>query len=99
MAGYNAAGLDSASLYANLLNVRGAALFGQQKYEEAESELLEGYSTLSADFADEHTSVQSVLKNLVGLYEAWGKPEQAETWRARLPESPEPATTQPAEPQ
>jgi hypothetical protein len=26
------------------------------------------------------------LNNLIELYEAWGKPEKAEEWRARLPQ-------------
>jgi hypothetical protein len=27
------------------------------------------------------------LNNLIELYEAWGKPEKAEEWRAKLPET------------
>jgi hypothetical protein len=27
------------------------------------------------------------MKNLIDLYEAWGKPEKAKEWRAKLPET------------
>jgi hypothetical protein len=27
------------------------------------------------------------LNNLINLYEAWGKPEQAQEWRAKLPKT------------
>lgn len=29
----------------------------------------------------------NVVKNLIGLYEAWGKPEKAEEWREKLPQT------------
>jgi len=28
-----------------------------------------------------------VLNNLIDLYEAWNKPEKAEEWRAKLPQT------------
>jgi len=27
------------------------------------------------------------LNNLIDLYEAWGKPEKADEWRAKLPQT------------
>jgi hypothetical protein len=27
------------------------------------------------------------IRNLIELYEAWGKPEKAEEWRVKLPQS------------
>jgi hypothetical protein len=32
------------------------------------------------------TRTQQSLNNLIALYEAWNKPEEAEKWRVKLPE-------------
>ena len=34
---------------------------------------------------EEHPDTLDSLNKLVELYEAWGKPEKAEEWRAKLP--------------
>jgi len=34
---------------------------------------------------DEHPDTVESWHNLIELYEAWGKPEKAEEWRAKLP--------------
>jgi tetratricopeptide (TPR) repeat protein len=39
-------------------------------------------ATASSRFAED---TQESIKSLVELYEAWGKPEKAEEWRAKLP--------------
>lgn len=36
---------------------------------------------------DRHSHTQKSLNNLIELYEAWGKPEKAEEWRAKLPKA------------
>ena len=36
---------------------------------------------------DNHPHTLESLKNLIDLYEAWGKPEKAEEWRAKLPQT------------
>lgn len=36
------------------------------------------------------------LERLVQLYDAWGKPDQAAEWRAKLPKKPENEKKQPA---
>jgi len=41
---------------------------------------------ISADLNVWHASTYTgVAENLIELYEAWGKPEKAEEWRAKLP--------------
>jgi tetratricopeptide (TPR) repeat protein len=51
------------------------------RYEEAERLLIEAYPQLHA-IQDEQ---ENMVRYTVQLYEAWGKPEQADKWRARLP--------------
>jgi hypothetical protein len=34
---------------------------------------------------EEHPETRACLEHFVLLYEAWGKPEKAEQWRAKLP--------------
>ena len=36
---------------------------------------------------EEHPDTLGSLNNLIELYEAWGKPEKAEEWRAKLPQT------------
>ncbi len=36
---------------------------------------------------DTHPHTQESLNNLIGLYEAWGKPDEAGKWRVKLPQT------------
>ena len=36
---------------------------------------------------DSHPHTKESLNNLIALYEAWNKPEKAEEWRTKLPET------------
>jgi hypothetical protein len=38
-------------------------------------------------FGPEHPHTIDMLNQLVSLYEAWDKPEKAEEWRAKLPQT------------
>ena len=51
------------------------------RYEEAERILIETYPQLQTVQEEQETMVRYTIE----LYEAWGKPEQADEWRARLP--------------
>jgi serine/threonine protein kinase len=66
----------------------GAALAGQGKYAEAEPLLLESYEVLKARAgtirAPRKVSWPSAGAQVVKLYEAWGKVDQAAEWRRRL---------------
>ena len=57
----------------------------QARYEEAEPLLLEAVEGRRFKFGDEHPGTLASINNLIELYEAWGKPEKAEEWRAKLP--------------
>jgi hypothetical protein len=34
-----------------------------------------------------HQQKKEFINNLIDLYEAWGKPEKAEKWRTKLPQT------------
>jgi hypothetical protein len=53
------------------------------RYDEAEPLLLESYPNLRP-LPDADT--RETLRYLVKLYDAWGKPEKAAEWRAKLRE-------------
>lgn len=50
--------------------------------EEAEPLLLEAYSGLKDVLGEEHRYTKSALKDLIHLYESWGKKKQAGEYRA-----------------
>jgi serine/threonine protein kinase/Tfp pilus assembly protein PilF len=66
----------------------GEALLGQQRFEEAEPLLLDGYAGVksreSTMPASNRGLIVSAAKRLVALYAAWGKPEEAEKWLTEL---------------
>jgi tetratricopeptide (TPR) repeat protein len=57
----------------------------QSRYGEAEPLLRWAYQRRENLFGTEHPHTIDMLKQLLRLYEAWGKPEKAEEWRAKLP--------------
>ena len=56
----------------------------QARYEEAEKLLIEAVEGRRLKLSDTHPHTVESLNNLIELYEAWGKPEKAEEWRAKL---------------
>jgi len=58
----------------------------QARYEEAEKLLLETVEGRRLKLGDAHPHTLESWHNLIELYEAWGKPEEAEKWRAKLPQ-------------
>jgi tetratricopeptide (TPR) repeat protein len=66
----------------------GESLLGQEKFAEAEPLLVEGYDGLVARQEEIGSSAptrqSAVLGNLVKLYEAWGKADEAAKWREVL---------------
>ena len=65
-----------------------AVLYKQQaKYQEADELLLEAVEGRRLTLGDRHPPTQQSLNNLIDLYEAWNKPEKAEEWRAKLPQT------------
>ena len=57
----------------------------QARYGEAESLLLQQFQSRGKQFGPEHPHTLDSLRDLVHLYEAWPKPNEAAKWRAKLP--------------
>lgn len=64
----------------------GDCLTRMARYAEAEEQLLEAHRVLDATVGADHMRTIRAVRALVDLYEAWGKPEKATRWRAKLPE-------------
>jgi len=62
----------------------GALYCEQGRYIEAEPLLVEACQRRENQFGPEHDYTIDMLNQLVRLYEAWGKPEEAEEWRTKL---------------
>ncbi len=69
----------------NTQTLLGAALAGQKKYAEAEPLLLSGYEGLKAREKQipepKRRSLGEAAERLMKLYDAWGKPNEADKWR------------------
>ncbi len=65
-----------------------AVLYKEQAlYKEAEELLLEAVEGRRLKLGDTHPHTLESWHNLIDLYKAWGKPEKANEWRAKLPET------------
>jgi len=62
----------------------GACLTQLKKYDSAEVQLLAALPILDYSLGPKDRATQQVIRNLVELYESWGKPEKASAWNARL---------------
>ncbi|MCH7812431.1 MAG: serine/threonine protein kinase [Planctomycetes bacterium] len=67
-------------------SVLGAALAGLGRYVEAEPLLLAGYEVITRDRGAQHRRTYEAIQRVIFLYDAWGKHEQADVYRAKLPE-------------
>jgi non-specific serine/threonine protein kinase/serine/threonine-protein kinase len=68
------------------------ALVDQRRFAEAERLMLEAYPIVDAQFGAGHRRVTAVVERVVALYGAWGKPDKAAEWRAKLPKPTAPAS-------
>jgi tetratricopeptide (TPR) repeat protein len=59
----------------------------QQLYDKAEPLMLRAVWGRRLTLGDEHPDTLETWNSLIALYEAWNKPEQAEKWRAKLPQT------------
>jgi len=61
-------------------------MWGEQaRHEDAERLLQEALKGREAKLGPQHPNTIRSLKQLVTLYESWGKPDEAANWRVRLP--------------
>ena len=66
------------------LLVLGGLYVDDGRYAEAEPLLLSAYEGYARTFSPDNADVQEAATWLVKLYEAWGRPEKAREWRAKL---------------
>ena len=59
----------------------------QARYDDAEQLLLEAVKGRRLKLGDTHPRTLESWNNLIELYEACDKPEKANEWRAKLPET------------
>jgi tetratricopeptide (TPR) repeat protein len=83
-----AKGMPDDWLRFNAMSLLGGALLGQGKYAEAEPLVVQGYEGIRAReakiFASDKSRLHEAAARLVGLYEAWGKADQAAEWKTRI---------------
>jgi hypothetical protein len=71
--------------YWHVASLLGGCLAGQERFAEAEPLLLDGYLKMQPPGAPvPRRWHRAAGERIVALYEAWGKPEKAAEWRARL---------------
>jgi tetratricopeptide (TPR) repeat protein len=63
--------------------VLATCLVAERRYDEAERRLLEAYRIIR-DSPSAEAYAEDALERIVFLYQAWGKPEKAEEYRALL---------------
>ncbi len=71
--------------HGDFLGKHGRALAALQRFDDAESALLEAHGMLQTALGDEHEQTKRVVGYLADLYDAWSKPDKAAEWRAKLP--------------
>jgi hypothetical protein len=74
-------------IYFHAQTLVGECLTARGKYAEAEPLLLAGYDGMlqrAKEMRPGNNSLTDAGQRLVRLYEAWGKPELAADWRAKV---------------
>jgi len=66
----------------------GECLIRLERLEEAERQLLAAYAVLSNVLSPEDKRLRTTIDRLIGLYEAWDKPEKAALYRLLVPPIP-----------
>jgi tetratricopeptide (TPR) repeat protein/tRNA A-37 threonylcarbamoyl transferase component Bud32 len=85
---------DDWSRYGSM-SLLGGSLLGQGRYAEAEPSVVAGYEGMKAreeriPVPDRSRLLREAAERVIRLYEAWGRPEEAATWKTRagMPDLP-----------
>lgn len=70
-----------------LLNGLAELYIDLARYRDAEPLLLQEFRRREKQFGAKHNHTLHQVRQLVSLYEAWNKPEEAEKWRTKLPQT------------
>jgi hypothetical protein len=65
---------------------QGECLQDLKRYEEAQSQMRDGYNRLKSSLGEGHARTRGAAKSLADLYLEWGKPGEEAQWRALLHE-------------
>jgi len=63
----------------------GGCMIQAERFDEAESHLLEHFPAIERQLGADHHATLRARKRIVELYERWGKPEKADEYRAKNP--------------
>jgi tetratricopeptide (TPR) repeat protein len=74
-------------------NELGACLIELGRYDEAETELLESYRDLVRTLGARDPRTRTAIQRIIRLYERWNRPDQASSWRDRLPRPADESST------
>jgi len=69
----------------SILTSRARERIAEAKYDVAEQELIALLKSVTEHLGEAHPETRGCIPAFIELYEAWGKPEQAQQWRAKLP--------------
>ncbi|UCG59465.1 MAG: tetratricopeptide repeat protein [Phycisphaerales bacterium] len=75
---------------ASCLTSRARARIACKRYDEAEQELTAALTAAQRYLGETHPETRGCILAFIELYEAWGKPDEAEKWRAKLPKNEKP---------
>ena len=76
-------GEERASWIAETESIRSYCVALQGRYEEAEPILVESHAALVRQFDADHRKSRQALERLISVYDAWGRPEEANRYRGR----------------
>ncbi len=63
----------------------GGCLIKLKRFREAEEQLLIAYDGLKTTRGEQHALTRRAISRLIEMYDAWGKPDQAQSYRTLLP--------------
>jgi hypothetical protein len=70
------------------MSLLGGALLGQGRYAAAEPLVVAGYEGMMAREAriavPDRSRLREAAERVIQLYEAWGRPEKTDAWKAKL---------------
>jgi tetratricopeptide (TPR) repeat protein len=71
----------------SVLTSRARARIAEAKYDVAEQELIALLKSVREHLGEAHPETRGCIPAFIALYEAWDKPDKAEEWRAKLPQT------------
>jgi tetratricopeptide (TPR) repeat protein len=69
----------------------GDCLLRLERFDDSERQLLASYRCFREALGEEDRQTRRAVERLVELYEAWGKREEADAWRAKVAAAPDPS--------